>query len=172
MRELPPSAHVLLLMGPRASGTPAERRAPAMLQLPTPRPPGSLVCIGVGQHAVVNAAGALAALPVPWHRGLVWRETRESQFCPEFLFKNLYIFIFFRYLSFPRYSTKIYFLQPKPPTNILAVRDSQEDTPLRRATYSALPSMCADHGLRKSETRAFTHTNQFTWSWLFLTCFM
>jgi hypothetical protein len=168
VRDLPPSAHVLLLMGPRASGTPAERRAPAMLQLPTPRPPGSLVCIGVGQHAVVNAAGALAALPVPWHRGLVWRETRESQFCPEFLFKKV------RYLSFPRYSTKIYFLQPKPPTNILAVRDSQEDTPLRRATYSEFPpsSLCADHGLRKSETRAFTHTNQFVRSWLFLTCFM
>ena len=99
---------------------------------------------------------------------LVWRETRESQFCPEFLFKKV------RYLSFPRYSTKIYFLQPKPPTNILAVRDSQEDTPLRRATYSEFPpsSLCADHGLRKSETRAFTHTNQFVRSWLFLTCFM
>ena len=79
-----------------------------------------------------------------------------------------------RYLSFPRYSTKIYFLQPKPPTIILAVRDSQEDTPLRRATYSEFPpsSLCADHGLRKSETRAFTHTNQFVRSWLFLTCFM
>ena len=61
-----------------------------------------------------------------------------------------------------------------PPTNILAVRDSQEDTPHRRATYSEFPpsSLCADHGLRKSETRAFTHTNQFVRSWLFLTCFM
>ena len=35
---------------------------------PHTSPPGSLVCIGVGQHVVVNAAVALAALPVPWHR--------------------------------------------------------------------------------------------------------